>query len=77
MKEGLPPPARATVGRAPATALATVIVCLMLPLASAGGVAIISVVVVFSVLFLWWLLRVEAREGGAEEKTEDQVGRDT
>jgi hypothetical protein len=34
----------------------------MLPLASVGGPAIIAVVIVPSVLFLWWLLRSDARE---------------
>jgi hypothetical protein len=42
-------------------------VCSVLPLASASGPIYIGVVVVPAVLFLWWLLRAEAREGAEEE----------
>jgi hypothetical protein len=39
----------------------------MLPLASASGFAVISVVVVAAGLFLWWLLRMEAEEQAGED----------
>jgi hypothetical protein len=42
-----------------------------LPLASGSGVAIISVVVLASVLFLWWVLRSEAREDAAREPADE------
>jgi hypothetical protein len=48
----------------------------MLPLASASGVAIISVVVVSAALFLGWLLRADAREEAADEEAEKQARRD-
>ena len=48
----------------------------MLPLASASGVAVISVVVVLSTLFLWWLLRTEAPEATADDEAEERAARE-
>jgi hypothetical protein len=68
MKEG----ARAHFrGAAPARALAAGgdargMVCAMLPLAVSGP-TYIGTVVVAAVLFLWWLLRSNAREEAAEQ----------
>ena len=45
----------------------------MLPLASVGGPAIIAVVIVPSLLFLWWLLRSDAREGDAAGLDQDAL----
>jgi hypothetical protein len=47
------------------------IVSLMLPLASASGLAIIGGATSASVLFLWWLLRAEARDEAAAERDRD------
>ncbi|MGH2864824.1 MAG: hypothetical protein ACRDJX_06190 [Solirubrobacteraceae bacterium] len=41
----------------------------MLPMASASGVLIIAVAVLGSGLFLWWLLRQEAKEETDESAT--------
>lgn len=45
------------------------IVRCMLPMASASGVLIIAVAVLGSGLFLWWLLRQEAKEETDESAT--------
>lgn len=45
--------------------------CPVIPLASASGAAIIGVVVLSAGLFLWWLLRAEARDAPTEETPED------
>jgi hypothetical protein len=44
----------------------------MPPLASSGPIYI-GAVVIPAVLFLWWLLRAEAREGAAETREEATV----
>jgi hypothetical protein len=48
----------------------------MLPLASASGPAYIGAVVISAALFLWWLLRAEAREGAAEKAEEEAAARE-
>jgi hypothetical protein len=48
----------------------------MLPLASASGPAIISVVVVCAALFLHWLLRMEQGDIAAES-SDDERDRDS
>jgi len=45
----------------------------MLPLASSSGVAIISVVVISAALLLAWLLRSDAREEAAVQKTRERA----
>lgn len=51
--------------------MATAIVQLMLPLASVNGPVVIGVVVSSAALFLWWLLRGEARDQAAESAEEE------
>jgi hypothetical protein len=51
------------------------IVCRMPVIASSSGVAVISVAVLASVLAIWWLLRLEARDDEAE-KAEEQAARE-
>jgi hypothetical protein len=43
----------------------------MVPLASATGYATIGGSVSFAGLFVWWLLRMEARESAAEQAEEE------
>jgi len=42
------------------------ILYLMLPLAAASGDALMAIVILFSVLAIWWLLRGELRDSAAE-----------
>jgi len=49
------------------------LVSVMLPLASSSGVAIISVVVISAALLLAWLLRSDAREEAAVQKTRERA----
>ncbi len=73
MKEGCP---GVEVRLATATAqgyprpLCQGIVSRMLPLAAASGLAIVGVVILAAVLFLWWLLRAESGDEAAEQEAE-------
>ena len=49
---------------------------LPLPLASSSGDAIMVVVILASVLAIWWLLRAEAREDTPEGAAEERAGGD-
>jgi hypothetical protein len=71
MKEGAEGSSGTRGSRSPTGAdrRARSIVCAMPPLASSGPIYI-GAVVVPAALFLWWLLRAEAREAAAEADEE-------
>jgi hypothetical protein len=48
----------------------------MLPIASASGIAVITVVVLSAATFMAWLLRGDAREEAAEPIADDQPRED-
>jgi hypothetical protein len=46
----------------------------VLPIASAGGPAIIAVAVSASTLLAWWLVRAESRDDAAEDAEAEAAG---